>query len=138
MYTRAYYPKEDKINVPENYDGNAFREESVKTDIEEAPTLQKEEAIPLHAPWDNPPPEENSEEKSEAVMGKPKSEGVFGTIFKRLPISNLFSGFGGLKNGLSDIGTEEILIIGVALFLLLSKGGDKECAVMLLLLLFIK
>ena len=36
MYTRAYYPKEDKINVPENYDGNAFREESVKTDIEEA------------------------------------------------------------------------------------------------------
>jgi hypothetical protein len=134
MYTRAYYPEEEKINVPENYDGNAFSEESVK----ENPTFQKEEAIPLHAPWDNPPPEKMRDEESEAVMGKPKNEGVFGTIFKRLPISNLFGGFGSLKNGLSDIGTEEILIVGVALFLLLSKGGDKECAVMLLLLLFIK
>ena len=35
------------------------------------------------------------------------------------------------------IGTEEILIGAIALFLLFSKSGDKECALMLLLLLFI-
>ena len=40
--------------------------------------------------------------------------------------------FGGLK-----LGTEELLIGAIALFLLFSKSGDKECAIMLLLLLFI-
>lgn len=139
MYTRAYYPEEEKINVPENYDGNAFREESIKTNSEtEETVLQKEEPVPLRAPWDTPPPKENSEDKAEAVMGNPRGDGFFGGIFKKLPISNLFGGFDLFKHGLSDIGTEEILIIGVALFLLLSKGGDKECAIMLLLLLFIK
>ncbi len=34
-------------------------------------------------------------------------------------------------------GTEEILIIGIAAFLLFSKGGDKECAIILLLSLFL-
>jgi hypothetical protein len=38
---------------------------------------------------------------------------------------------------LPEIGSEEILIIAVALFLLLSQHGDKECAIMLLLLLLI-
>lgn len=35
------------------------------------------------------------------------------------------------------IGTEELLIGAVALFLLFSKNGDKECAIMLLLTLFV-
>ena len=34
-------------------------------------------------------------------------------------------------------GTEEILILGIAAFLLFSKGGDKECAIILLLSLFL-
>ncbi len=34
-------------------------------------------------------------------------------------------------------GTEEILIIGIAAFLLFSKDGDKECAIILLLSLFL-
>lgn len=37
-----------------------------------------------------------------------------------------------------NIGIEEILIGATALFLLTSHGGDKECALMLLLLLFIR
>ncbi len=40
--------------------------------------------------------------------------------------------FGGFK-----LGGEELLIGAVALFMLFSSGGDKECAIMLLLLLFI-
>ena len=36
------------------------------------------------------------------------------------------------------IGSEELLIIAAAAFLFLSKDGDRECAVMLRLLLFIR
>ena len=36
------------------------------------------------------------------------------------------------------IGIEEILIGATALFLLTSRNGDKECALMLLLLLFVR
>jgi hypothetical protein len=39
-----------------------------------------------------------------------------------------------LKKGL---GSEEILIIAFAAFLFFSKGGDKECAIILLLSLFL-
>lgn len=38
---------------------------------------------------------------------------------------------------LPEIGSEELLIIAVALFLLFSQNGDKECAIMLLLLLLV-
>ena len=41
----------------------------------------------------------------------------------------------GLK--MPKIGTEELLIIAVAAFLLFSKDGDRECAMILLFLLFI-
>ena len=61
------------------------------------------------------------------------------------PIGGFLSGLsGGLSSLLRPfapnefkIGTEEILIGAVALFLLFSKNGDKECAIMLLLTLFI-
>lgn len=62
------------------------------------------------------------------------------------PRESILSGlFRGGLTGLGDIpilkrlniGIEEILICAVALFLLTSKSGDKECAVMLLLLLFV-
>lgn len=43
---------------------------------------------------------------------------------------------GGLFHGFK-IGTEELLIIAAALFLFLSKEGDKECAILLVLLLFV-
>ena len=40
--------------------------------------------------------------------------------------------------GEMKIGIEEILIGATALFLLTSHNGDKECAIMLLLLLFVR
>ena len=56
-------------------------------------------------------------------------------------LSGLFGGPGALLRplGIKDlkIGTEELMIAAVALFLLFSKNGDKECAIMLLLTLFI-
>ncbi len=64
--------------------------------------------------------------------------GLFGggSLFGGGALSSLFSS-GGVKSFISKIGTEEILIIATALFLFLSKEGDKECAIMLLLLLLV-
>ena len=75
-----------------------------------------------------------SEEKDEAIHNE--NEGgsevsVFKSLFgKAFDLKN-FSPF---KKG---FGTEEILILGIAAFLLFSKGGDKECAIILLLSLFL-
>ena len=54
---------------------------------------------------------------------------------EKIPI--LSSLFGDLSIGLPKLGTEELLLIGAALFLLFSKDGDKECAIILLILLLI-
>lgn len=71
-----------------------------------------------------PPPEPAAEMPASASPKLPES--LFGL---KLP---------SLKNfKLSSIGLEEILIIATAAILFFNKDGDKECAIMLLLLLFI-
>ena len=138
MYTRSYYPEEEKVNVPENYDGYAFSEnEQISERPHNEEPLKEDSTPPLRAPWDTPKEDINKTVK-EAMAQTHESEGVVAKLFGRLPFNNLFSGLDFFKKGFTSFGTEEILIIGVALFLLLSKGGDKECAVMLLLLLFVK
>lgn len=73
--------------------------------------------------------EEKEDRKEESV-----SAGSF--LEKLLPTSlgNIFSG-NLLKN--FHLGWEELLILGVAALLFFSRDGDKECALMLLLLIFI-
>lgn len=116
MYTRSYYDAQDNISLPENYVGTAFREseqpltdsvESVNEDVE------REESVPSSA----------------LPLGKQPSflGGILGSL--KLPFAD--------KLKLPDIGSEEILIIATAMFLLFSKNGDIECAIMLLLLLLI-
>ena len=121
MYTRSYYPDmAEKINLPENYVGTAFdREESAET-----PTF--------------------SEKESESVDGFDEERGggnigrMF-SIFKRIPGGDFFSGtLSRLHIKDFKIGTEEVLILGISLFMLISHDGDKELALFLLLLLFIK
>ena len=139
MYTRNYYSEDEKIRVPENYDGNAFSEqkETVSAPETHQHTQPITEAPPLRAPWDIA--KEEKQEASEEVMSRPPEDtGLFGTFLNRLPLRGLFKKGDFLGNSLSDFGTAELLIIGVALFLLLSKNGDKECAFILLFLLFVK
>ena len=108
MYTRNYY-ETDESTAPNGYDGIAMR---------------KEEREPYYG-------NEATEAFAPAPVNEPKSGGVEG----------LLSGlFGKLHIGipsLDKIGYEEILILGVAAFLLFSADGDKECALLLLLLLLI-
>ena len=115
MYSRNYYPDSpDRINLPENYDGNAFSQEENSNFTEEAVEASTYE-------------KEGDGESILAGVGKmPLFSGLFGK--------------GGLIGGnlaLPKIGTEEIRILATAAFLFFSKNGDRECALILLLLLFI-
>ena len=138
MYTRSYFTEDKKIDIPENYDGNAFRENTPGTFTEGDSTLDMEETSAQHT-FANKNKEESTESQ-EALSKK-----GFSPFFERFPIKKLFSGlpFSLFKtspcseDGLS-LGTEEILIIIIALYMFFSKDGDKECGIMLALLLFIR
>lgn len=79
---------------------------------------------------------EKVEEKSQSEPETKDSVSAGSFFEKLLPASfgNLFSG-NLLRN--FRLGWEELLIIGVAVLLFFSRDGDKECALMLLLLIFI-
>lgn len=111
MYSRSYYGDgEGTMNLPDNYVGEAF------SDGERAHTCDE--------------PTECEECASASVGARPQSSlgGIFGSL--GLPFLERIS--------MPRIGSEELLIIAAAAFLFLSKDGDRECAVMLLLLLFIR
>ena len=57
-----------------------------------------------------------------------KRKGPF-SLFDKLP-SGIFGGF--------ELGVEELLIIGAAIFLFMSKSGDFECIFILIALLFVR
>ncbi len=112
-YTRSYGIGEEGVRLPpENYDGTAFADAERRDEC-----LQPEaEAASAHC---------------HGCQGKDCGQSLF-----RIPfLGNLFGNSGGILSGIS---TEELLIIGLALFLLLSKDGDTECALMLLLLLLVR
>ena len=118
MYSRNYYPEAtEKISLPENYDGTAFIERSA-----EEPTNEI-----LFDPAEEPTLEASS-----------RNDGLL-SGFGEIPIlSALFGSHGGSgKLKMPSIGIEEILILATAAFLFFSKDGDKESALILLLLLLI-
>ena len=112
MYSRSY---PGGVEPPERYDGAAI----ARTEEYEGEENESSRA---------------SEAESEPVMSRPSSNGLFSGI----SLDSLLGGF--LQKGrfnLSSIGLEEILIIIAALYMMFSKDGDRECAVMLIILLFI-
>lgn len=125
MYTRSYTDEPSGIMIPEGYDGAALRQ---------GPS---EDILPPPDITENKNPWEVGDETVEASADARDSE-ERGSILASLPFGNYLSSF--FKKGrfsLQNIGFEELLIAGVALYLLFSKDGDKECAIMLLILLFI-
>ena len=125
MYTRSYDEKLG-IVIPESYGGTLLREDDTRpedNDHTDESSIQTNQN-----PW------ENERVHNENLA---ESEPTF-SLLGALPFRNFFGDI--FKNGkfsLQKIGTEEILIIATAAFLLFSKNGDKECAIMLLLLLFL-
>ena len=128
MYTRNYPQEKSGIMIPESYGGTALREE----EGERSSGIPSMGGTPINKnPWESE--NQTTTGDSEPTSAEPSS------LFSRLPIANLFKDFLHFDNfSLQNIGAEEILIIGVAAFLFFTKQGDKECAIMLLLLLFFK
>jgi hypothetical protein len=76
-----------------------------------------------------------TEEKEPPLHNDENEGGGEASVFKSILGKGFdLKKFSIIKNG---FGTEEILILGIAAFLLFSKGGDKECAIILLLSIFL-
>ena len=117
MYSRSFYPEANESSIPENYVGNAFSEIATSEAVEE----------------EKPTQDENS---TMPTVSLPGNDGLFSSITRIPFLSSLFKGDGGFLKW-PKIGSEEILIIAIAALMFFSKDGDKECALILLFLLFI-
>lgn len=127
MYTRTYNENIGEIIIPEKYGGTSFGQKENSEIREDAGANDKGKN-----PW------ENEEIHTDAPKESEETAEASATPSK-LPFSGLFTSV--FKNGafgIQKIGREELLIIATAAFLLFSKEGDKECAIMLILLLFLK
>lgn len=133
MYSRSYKDDATAPVIPENYDGNAFRR------LEEEPPAPRP-IIPTVGEAKYSPREDFPKiEEAESDKGENATESAFASFFgkafgksiipKRVTELLHIESF--------KLGVEELIIIGVALFLLFSKEGDRECAISLLFLLFV-
>ena len=125
MYTRSYLAEDKAPEIPENYDGNAF--------------VRNADSSATKSPFEEYHGAKNEERESDAAEKSVK----IAPILERLPIKKLLGTFG-LGRGdekygdrLIRLGKEEILLIALALYMFFSKDGDKECAIMLAILVFI-
>ncbi|MBQ2876058.1 MAG: hypothetical protein IJE25_03525 [Clostridia bacterium] len=123
MYSRSYAEPEREARIPQNYNGCAFEnEEKNEENATRPPTNEVFSQI---------------DESKSSARGD-ESAAAFSPLGSLFSFGKgIFGSFLGGKLSLPKIGTEEILIIATALFLLFSRDGDKTCAVILLLLLLI-
>ena len=139
MYSRSYFTGNTDINVPENYDGVAFSQDTAHEEIK----IPKIEPVKNEIKFS--PKDEECESKStpdredfcESCDAEANRGGIFGFDIKGT-LSSLFSGSKLSRFIPKDFGIEEILLIGLALFLLFSPDHDIECALLLLALIFIR
>ena len=110
MYSQSYNDNASHLSIPPGYSGTAISE------CDDTPS-------------------DTGDAASKTSVGASGDMGVFSRILpfmrSKLPFSRsgLFEGF--------TLGREEILIIATAAFLFFSEDGDRECAILLLILLFI-
>ncbi len=133
MYSRSYYGEDNAVRIPEHYDGTSLLEKEMQQiSVDSANgTL----------------PKVSEGGRGDLKMSPRKTNETVTDVFSDIegnecrktnsPLSLLLSGIKLDIRGFEGIGFEELLIAGLALFLLLSKSGDKECALMLLLLIFL-
>ena len=112
MYAASYSDERSAIPVPDGYSGTMI------TNDEEARVNDDTESVKAPDVSDS------------ASVSAGAFSGLFGSGITGIFKGGLFRDF--------TLGTEEILIIAAAAFLLFSGSGDIECAIMLLILLFIK
>ena len=135
MYSRSYNGEEARVAIPENYDGTAFSK--IENEVHTRPIIPTV-SEPKFSRGDAFPPLEDKEKKDVPCGECTEEERKKPSFLQRIPFVKSKDGkIEGVRLFDFKMGCEELLIIGVALFLLFSKEGDVECAIMLLLLLFI-
>ena len=138
MYSRAYGGSgEDRIPIPERYGGTAFseggkddnRRSSAEVLAIPADTATREAKISPREPIPEPPADSVTGDCEEVAA---KQGFRLAPFLKNLIPKSLLPRGGGFSLDLEDL-----LIIGIAVFLFLSRDGDRELALMLALLVFI-
>ena len=119
MYLGSY-KKDDDIRIPKNYNGTYFYEgtDNKNGSITDEST-QKSDVYSETIFEDTG----TSNSIQESNIG---NENVFERIFGK-----------DIRPCIPKFDAEDLLLLGLAAFLFLSKSGDKECAIILALLIFI-
>ena len=113
MYTRSYADHE--ISIPEKYGGTMLEE------------IEKAKACEAH-----------SNDHQENIKHDPISTTEFPILRDILNWVGISGGKTGIEWLIPKIGYEEMLIIGLATLLFFCSNPDRECAMILLALIFIK
>lgn len=125
MYSRSYYQDEERITPPENYDGTSLIKEEIANEELESVSGVGNFGMSLST----------HEERGEKGKAR-SSDGILAGL-TNLPFLSGILGRGESTLKMPKIGSEEILILFAAAFLFFSKNGDKETALILLILLLI-
>lgn len=158
MYAQEF--KEDKTALPAHYGGTAFAprepqpksaepiercaaEEGAREPTEPCASAAEE----TRNPWETPTVPLAAQQREDAQTGAEEGRGgrISPSLLLSLPrilsSSDLFTRalqmLSGMRAHLLRGGTEDLLILAIALILFFSKNGDKECAILVLLLLFV-
>ena len=148
MYSRGYYTEsKERISIPDGYDGTSLIESNdLYTGGDITDTAPMPESIP-EAPkrevkrspqgiHNMPEGEECEDTVSTGKVDTPPHKSILGSGFDLLRgILPKSLSVGRWDGGLE---LEDLLIIGIALFLFFSKSGDKELALMLAFIVLIK
>lgn len=151
MYTRVQNKKSatSKLNIPENYSGNAFADISkfndsptfsemqaqpsyFDLDKDDTQTVTDSEGTPAHASECNKRSKPTSDIEKTAPVENMRMPSLFTSLFPSSNLKNHFP-FG------HGIGSEELLILGVMAVLFFSDddgGADGELIMLLAMLLF--
>ena len=129
MYSRSYTKDEGRIKLPDNYNGTALlsHEDPAPEVIYTEP---KRREIKIGVKPEVEIEEDTPEVECLCAKEKDEGEGFLGGILNK--IGSLFD-----LHRFPKLELEDILLIALAAFLFLSKNGDKECALMLIILVFI-
>jgi hypothetical protein len=138
MYSRGICSTVQDHSIPEKYDGTALLD--IPTDDESTQCNASSKFIDAQkkeikfSPHEAP---KESAEEATAEVNDTEPAGIF-SFGPMKWVKSILPGSMNIGGILPKIELEELIIIGLALYLFFSKSGDKECALILLALIFIK
>ena len=119
MYFGTYKKDDDDIRIPKNYNGTYF----IDSHGDDDKKFKGEHNQPEEKQDIADPPRCDDRDRTLGIL---ESGGIFERIFGK-----------DIKPGIPKFDSEDLLLLGLAAFLFFSKSGDRECAIILALLIFI-